>query len=153
MEMNVEQHHAFEAGVTAFKAYVEACERGSKTFSGNELRSLIDDFGELLATHMADEVVQFESLRNEFPGLDCDAIVKECAAEELKKMDVSAVALFLIVHHDITYEGGAHAGFPPIPWPAMLVMKYWLYRKYSDAWEFAACDRHMKPRELKFVKD
>jgi hypothetical protein len=63
MAANVEQHHAFHAGLEALVAYVQDCEAGKQKYSGDRIVALIDDFGEILAGHLADEITFFLGLK------------------------------------------------------------------------------------------
>lgn len=54
MEKNVEQYHSFEQGRRAFGDYVQDCSKGVKQFNRQEVVTLIDSFGEGIATHPYD---------------------------------------------------------------------------------------------------
>jgi hemerythrin-like domain-containing protein len=63
MAANVEQHHAFRAGLDAFVAYVKDCEAGKQTYDGDKIVALIDAFGKILSDHLADEIPTILDLR------------------------------------------------------------------------------------------
>lgn len=56
MDVNVEQHHLFEGGVQIMSQYIRNCLDGKEAYDGKKLVSLIDDFGHILAGHLADEI-------------------------------------------------------------------------------------------------
>ncbi|CZR62061.1 uncharacterized protein PAC_11958 [Phialocephala subalpina] len=55
MEENVEQHHAFLPGLSAYKQYLTTCSTKPET-SGYQLVSIIDSFAPTLFTHLTDEI-------------------------------------------------------------------------------------------------
>jgi hemerythrin-like domain-containing protein len=54
MEGNVEQHNAFEPGLKALGEY--ATSTSVEEYDGKKVQSIIDDFGHILSTHLADEI-------------------------------------------------------------------------------------------------
>ena len=62
MEKNIEEHYAFEPGVSAFEAYVVAVKDGKEKYDGAKIVALIDVFGSILAKHLVDEIDTFEEL-------------------------------------------------------------------------------------------
>lgn len=54
MEGNVEQHHLFEPGLEALGKY--ATSTSIEDYDGKKVQEIIDDFGEILTTHLADEI-------------------------------------------------------------------------------------------------
>ncbi len=52
----MEQHHGFGPGVEAYDDYVKAVRQGKESFDGKKVRSIIDEFGELLTEHLTDEI-------------------------------------------------------------------------------------------------
>jgi hemerythrin-like domain-containing protein len=70
MEKNIEQHHAFAPGMKRFDEYVTALRAGTEKFDGAKVRSIIDDFGEILALHLKEEIEAFEELERFGDKLD-----------------------------------------------------------------------------------
>lgn len=62
MEANKEQHEAFEPGLKALGAYATSTK--VEDYSGKRVQELIDDFGAILATHLADEIPTLIALEN-----------------------------------------------------------------------------------------
>jgi hemerythrin-like domain-containing protein len=54
MEKNVSQHEAFHPGLEEFKKYVY--ETKIEDYDGRKLRTIIDGFGNILMTHLNDEI-------------------------------------------------------------------------------------------------
>ena len=52
------QHKQIHAGLDNFQAYLEACVGGSRELTLGELKEIMDTFGEVLWTHLAEEVEQ-----------------------------------------------------------------------------------------------
>jgi len=50
------QHKQIENGLDGFQAYLDACSSGERELRLNELKELMDGFGEVLWAHLADEV-------------------------------------------------------------------------------------------------
>jgi len=63
MEANVEQHHAFEAGLEAFVAYIRDAIAKKEKYDGKRIVALIDAFAEPLRDHLADEIPTILGLR------------------------------------------------------------------------------------------
>ncbi|OBT56243.1 hypothetical protein VE04_02410 [Pseudogymnoascus sp. 24MN13] len=56
MEVNVEQHHAFEAGIESYNTYLQSLLPTGTSFSAPKLLAIIDSFAPALTTHLADEI-------------------------------------------------------------------------------------------------
>ena len=54
MEINLEQHKAFEAGVENFNEYLRTAT--PETYDGKKLKAIIGDFGPALTVHLTDEI-------------------------------------------------------------------------------------------------
>ena len=52
------QHKEIIAGLKKFEAYIESCSSGERELRLDELKRLMDAFGDVLWTHLADEVAQ-----------------------------------------------------------------------------------------------
>ncbi|MBE3047596.1 hemerythrin domain-containing protein [Candidatus Bathyarchaeota archaeon] len=63
MEVNVEQHEAFQSGLGALEGYAAGCAAGKETYDGRKVVEIIDGFGAVLAEHLADEIPTIEGLR------------------------------------------------------------------------------------------
>ncbi|KFY88129.1 hypothetical protein V498_06901 [Pseudogymnoascus sp. VKM F-4517 (FW-2822)] len=116
MEVNVEQHHAFEAGVEAYNTYLQSLlATSTASFSGPELVSIIDSFAPALTTHLADEIPFLLSLRRYGDSLPLEKLV----TAEFNKAGRGAIRTegghMFFVNLDRGYEGGLWKDFPAIP--------------------------------------
>lgn len=80
MEINVEQHRAFEAGAEKFKEYTHSVT--PETYDGKTLKEIIGDFGPALTKHLTAEI---ESL------LALDKFGGDKLAEAWHKLDKKAI--------------------------------------------------------------
>jgi hemerythrin-like domain-containing protein len=77
MEGNVEQHHEFEPGLAAMLKF--AVETSVEDYDAGKLRAVIDGFGDILQTHLTEEIDTLLALQK----YDSDAL-KACWAETHK---------------------------------------------------------------------
>ncbi|KAI9667986.1 MAG: hypothetical protein M1821_000806 [Bathelium mastoideum] len=77
LNSNVEQHHAFSAGLHELKDY--AVTTNASAYSGAKLQSIINAFSTELETHLHEEITSLLSLRP-FDGKALLKIYKECEA-------------------------------------------------------------------------
>jgi hemerythrin-like domain-containing protein len=54
METNIAQHHAFEVGLKKFQEYIYAAT--FETYDGKVVKAMVQEFGGILAVHLADEI-------------------------------------------------------------------------------------------------
>ncbi|KAH7162010.1 hemerythrin HHE cation binding domain-containing protein [Dactylonectria estremocensis] len=150
MEINVSQHHEFHDGLEAFKTYFGACAAEKEKFDGNKVIEIIDGFGKALTTHLADEIPTLLQLR-EYGMSKMGGLEKRFGEEGEKNMKVLGLVAGLpcgFGNHDVQYESGRWAKWPPAPWIVHFLARnvtFWVHR---DWWKFAACDRHGMMRPL-----
>ena len=61
-ELELLTHHKLiHRGLEQLEAFLERCKIGESDFSMGEMKSLMDDFGEVLWTHLDAEVKQLEA--------------------------------------------------------------------------------------------
>ncbi|GKT64227.1 hemerythrin HHE cation binding domain-containing protein [Colletotrichum tofieldiae] len=149
MDCNVSQHKEFHDGLEAFKTYVDACVSGKEKFDGPKLVTLIDGFGEVLTKHLGDEIPSILGLK--LFGIEKMAPLEQKFAEEGEK-SMKALGLikglpFCFSNHDVAFEGGLWASWPPAPPVVKLLCQHITYRLHTNWWKFAACDRkgNLKP--------
>lgn len=70
------QHKQIHAGLDKLQAYLESCSHGERDLRLSELKELLDTFGEVLWSHLADEVEQ----------LGAKNMRKYWTIDEMKKM-------------------------------------------------------------------
>ncbi|KAL7275243.1 hypothetical protein RUND412_001831 [Rhizina undulata] len=154
MQSNVEQHKLFATGLAEFDAYLKSILKSPESFSGARLNGIIDEFGPSLSQHLTDEIPTILNLREY--GKE-KVPIKKISADEAKHSmggaDKKRVLALFVMNLDLTFEGGIHKSFPPVPWIAWVMLKWvftWPNRKY---WKFSSCDRHGNPRELYAAKE
>ncbi|OLN85425.1 hypothetical protein CCHL11_07994 [Colletotrichum chlorophyti] len=149
MECNVSQHQEFHDGLGNFKAHVDACIAGKEKYDGAKLVTLIDGFGEVLTKHLGDEISSLLELRKF--GMEKMGELEKRFGEEGEK-NMQALGLisglpFCFSNHDVGYEDGRWASWPPAPRVLVLLVRHVTYRLHQRRWKFAACDNmgNMKP--------
>jgi len=70
------QHKQIHAGLDKFEAYLEACRSGEKELRLDELKALMDSFGDVLWAHLEDEV----------KALGADNMRRYWTLQEMKRM-------------------------------------------------------------------
>ena len=73
LEVNIEQHHAFEKGAEEFRKYVSTVT--VEDFDGAEVRRLVDGFVGVLNQHLHDEIESLIKM-DEFGGKDGELLTK-----------------------------------------------------------------------------
>ncbi|KAI0476618.1 hemerythrin HHE cation binding domain-containing protein [Xylariaceae sp. FL0804] len=149
MRENHEQHEAFQAGLAEYVAYVRRCQADHAAYDAAELVRLIDGFGPVLQKHLEDEIPSFVALRKHDDKLkgffkQLQALADKTAME----VGLFAGGVFVMANHDVEYEGGLHASFPPIPGAVAWGMRNMAWWVHSDWWAFAPCDGSGKMRPL-----
>jgi hemerythrin-like domain-containing protein len=84
---NLEQHHAFEPRIARLEAYGR--ETKVESYSGERVRELVQDLGDVLREHLADEIPTMVALEK-FPSEGIMKIFKKCekAAFEYPKLSL-----------------------------------------------------------------
>jgi hypothetical protein len=148
MDANVEQHHAFEKGVSKFETYICACLNGTEKYNGIKVTEIVDEFGLILREHLADEIPTLLGLRRFGDKLACLKQMFEKEGEKhMKEVGMFSGAVWCLAVHDFGYENGIHRNFPPAPGIILWVLRNLAWWLHSDWWKFAPCDRQgeLKP--------
>ena len=85
MEKNVEQHAAFGKGMGEYDEYVKACQEGREKFDGEKVRNIVGEFGEMLTSHLTDEIgtlLSLEEHNHKIDWPDCNKKVQKKAVAE-----------------------------------------------------------------------
>lgn len=148
MDSNIDQHKAFHSGLEAFRDYLVSLHGKEREFAGEKLVMIMDSFKEPLAQHLDDEIPTLLSLAKYGDKVDLLPILKEEAEKAMGNVSkVGPLPLFLL-NHDVTYENGLHANFPPIPKPIKLLLTH-VYTCWNWGWwKFASCDVNGRPKPL-----
>jgi hemerythrin-like domain-containing protein len=59
MDHNVEQHHAFMAGLDDLEAYLKGVQSGTETYNGTTIIQKLDSFADTLVEHLRDVCISF----------------------------------------------------------------------------------------------
>ncbi|KAF6802232.1 WD repeat-containing protein [Colletotrichum sojae] len=148
MEANVAQHKEFHEGLDGFKAYADACASGKEKLDGGKVVGLIDGFGEVLTKHLREEIASLLELRKF--GTEQMAELEEKFGEDgeksMKELGLVKGLPFCFANHDVGYEDGRWASWPPAPSIVKLICRHVTYHLHAKCWRFAACDRMGKLR-------
>jgi hemerythrin-like domain-containing protein len=150
LQHNVDQHHAFSAGLTTLREYATATT--SDTYSGPKIREIIDSFAEAFRTHLVDEIDTLWAMDSVPAGTPESAkllsIYQDCEAEA-GKQDKSVVPPMVLGLCDRTFQGGN--SWPKMPTGSAWIVHYVFGRKHRGAWKFLPCDTFRNPRPLRFL--
>lgn len=149
MEVNVAQHEAFHDGLVKFEDYLLSFltnQRPLAQFSGRELRAIIDSFASALDQHLHEEIDTLLSLSEFGDRLDLEGISAMEAKKVMAGLSMTSCMPSFLLNHDVTYEGGMHASFPPMPKPVKWVLMHILTMWHWKWWKFASCDTYGVPK-------
>ncbi len=62
MDVNVQQHQAFEKGIEGFTMYLNSVKEGKEKYEGAKLRAIIDSFMPRLHEHLVAEITNLRGL-------------------------------------------------------------------------------------------
>ncbi|RKL31416.1 hypothetical protein BFJ72_g11050 [Fusarium proliferatum] len=156
MDANIEEHHLFHEGLDRFTTYIEKVRKGNQDLDGSKVREIIDSFMPSLTTHLHNEIDTLVGLEKYADKCDWGAWFEKTGAEigsnAMKKAshrnEILPLALIL---HDKDFEGGIWADFPPLPWIALVAIRWLFVRTHQDWWRFAGCDSSSNRQDLPFA--
>ncbi len=64
MDVNIQQHQAFEKGIEAFTTYLNSVKEGKEKYEGAKLRAIIDSFMPQLHEHLVAEIANLRGSRS-----------------------------------------------------------------------------------------
>ncbi|KAI1064916.1 hypothetical protein NW752_005896 [Fusarium irregulare] len=156
MDANIEEHHLFHTGLDKFREYVDKLRKEEEELDGEKLKGIIDSFMPVLRTHLENEIDTLVGLEKYADKCDWGAwfqkVAQDLGAQGMKsashRNEILPLAMIL---HDKTFEGGIWGDFPPLPWIAMVAIRWLFVRTHQDWWRFAGCDSTSMPQELPFA--
>lgn len=152
MQRNIEQHHSFHEAIQNYDAYIRACLDSSEAYDGVKLIKLIDAFGYELATHLSDEISTILSLAKHGDKMaQFEKKFEEWSNKDTAQLSVPGTLTWGFFNHDKQYENGLWKAWPPVPFPAVFLIRWIAYWVHSDWWRFASCDRYGNPKEELFA--
>ncbi|PTB45936.1 uncharacterized protein TrAFT101_004579 [Trichoderma asperellum] len=153
MDVNIQQHHAFEEGVNEYAAYLKNAENGEEKYDGTKLKNIVDSFMPVLRQHLQDEILTLKDFDKYKEKTDWAKWTKDTIAKVVKKTQTSdgmVVELPFVVHnHEVKFE--QIGSWPPVPSLVFFVLKFLYFGKNSDWWQFAPCDKNGKARDLPYA--
>lgn len=153
MDVNVQQHEAFHGGLAEFASYLESLLKGDvRQFSGTKLRSILDSFAPALNQHLHDEIPTLLGLAKYGDKLDLKGLMENEAEQVMRGLSKTKVMPVFLLNHDVGYEGGIHASFPPIPAPVKWVFMHVFTLFHYSWWKYASCDFSGNLKVLKSEK-
>lgn len=87
MEKNVDQHHLFGPGLTAFDDYIKSCRAGETRFDGTKVQTIIDSFASIFIEHLNDEIPTLLALEKYEEKIDWKAFEAVVLEKAVKKGD------------------------------------------------------------------
>lgn len=103
MDVNIQQHHAFEEGVNEYAAYLKNAENGEEKYDGTKLKNIVDSFMPVLRQHLQDEILTLKDFDKYKEKTDWAKWTKDTIAKVVKKTQTSdgMVSLPFIVDHPL----------------------------------------------------
>ncbi|KAF2170836.1 hypothetical protein M409DRAFT_18809 [Zasmidium cellare ATCC 36951] len=156
MSANVKQHEAFEHPFKVWGSHLfEMLESGTtSSFNASKFRDQIDAFAVPLQTHLVDEIVTLERL-DQYPNCDILALGKRMEEEAVKHMEISELRdnlPVLLLNHDITFENGAHATWPPLPSLMGFAIRRLATFWHPGYWKYTTYSASQSPRDFEAAK-
>ncbi|KAL7933071.1 hypothetical protein V8C35DRAFT_304853 [Trichoderma chlorosporum] len=153
MDVNVQQHHAFEEGLNEYITYLKNAEIDQERYDGETLKNIIDSFMPTLRQHLQDEILTLKAFDKYKDKTDWAKWTKDTAAKVVKATqtaDGMVVTLpFMVYNHEVAYE--QVGSWPSIPALVFFILKIVYFGKNSDWWQFASCDKSGKARDLPYA--
>ncbi|KAH8680945.1 hemerythrin HHE cation binding domain-containing protein [Xylariales sp. PMI_506] len=155
MAGNIEQHHAFHGGLNKYEAYLAAVKSGSEKYDGQKFKAIMDSFVSTLHEHLVQEIPTLLGLKQYSDKVDWKGYWEKKSAEIVKRESSSPEAPsiilpFILSCHDPTFENGIVA-WPPFPWIAKMIFRYWFIPQHKKWWRFGPVDASGRPREIPFA--
>ncbi|RYO96762.1 hypothetical protein DL763_003038 [Monosporascus cannonballus] len=147
MEVNAQQHNAFQSGLEAFIAYLRQCLAREAQFDGKYLVRILDGFAQVMCERLADEITTFVDFRNRGEKLKGYHARLVAEAQKVQQLGLLDDVMFMMANHDVDFEDGIH-DFPPVPAVIAWGQRNIVWWAHYDWWAFAPCDRSGKMRPL-----
>ncbi|KAF2437922.1 hypothetical protein P171DRAFT_372699 [Karstenula rhodostoma CBS 690.94] len=144
------EHEAFLAGLTRFGEYLNTLGE-PYDFDGEELQKIMQSFQEPFNYHFHHEIetiASFADLPEAHKAEDAAAVFKAWGKKTVSKAGTADVVPFFLLNHDVTYEEGMWASWPPMPAPVRWGLVNLAGAWHWAWWKFASCDAGGRPREL-----
>ncbi|KAF2749666.1 hypothetical protein M011DRAFT_475018 [Sporormia fimetaria CBS 119925] len=151
MDANISQHADFHSGFEAFGKWLQELKNGREIYDGDKCVRLLDAFIGPLSSHLNDEISTILQLSKYGDLLDLRKLGKAEGDKVMGTLNKTTQLPVFFLNHDLTYENGLHASFPPIPGVVTWVLREGFARWNASWWQFATCGFDGRPRELPFL--
>ncbi|RKU43491.1 hypothetical protein DL546_003705 [Coniochaeta pulveracea] len=150
-----QEHEAFLAGLAEYNTYLTTLP-SPLSFSGTELKRIMDSFHKPFEDHFHSEISTIAALADHpnapKPGSSGEtaakAVFKTWGKSTVTKAGMTDVAPFFLLNLDRTAEEGMWSSWPPMPaaikWGLINLAGAWR----AGQWKFASCDAAGQPRAL-----
>ncbi|KAK0388512.1 hypothetical protein NLU13_4755 [Sarocladium strictum] len=152
------EHRDFDAGLEKYEAYLKAVLEGREEFDGTKLKGIVDEVMPIVHGHLVREIDVLLGLSRYEGSVDWmpifEEVVGNSASRDMKQSWYRTDLFPLVLHlHDKSFEDGAFANFPPVPWIVLLGIRWIFCRTRASWWRFAGCDGNSMPQELPFAEE
>lgn len=142
------RHEVFHEGLENFAAYLRPLLSNASNFEGQRLIDIMDTFGDALFTHLNDEIPTLLALEKYADKVDLIKMMDEDGEKVMGSLSKVGALPFFFLNHDLTFEDGLWAEFPPAPKPLKWALCH-VFTKYNQKWwKFASCDTYGRPKAL-----
>lgn len=143
MDTNIDEHKAFHEGLLRMKTY--ATTTAAAAYKSEDLVGIMDGVMPSLVHHLRSEIESILAMQK----YDSAKILQ--ALRDGSKAAVASVTMdeqlpFLFSCNDVTFEGGKHSYFPPVPVVLTFAVNWWFAWKHRGAWRFSPCDMYGRPK-------
>jgi hypothetical protein len=150
MKANTEEHAAFHTGLDALGEYVTATT--PEAYRAEQLVALLDELAPPLVAHLTHEIDTMLLMRA-YDSAQVEEGTRRAGEHSVSHATKDEQLPFIFGCNDVTFEGGKHKSFPPIPYVVNLLTAWWFSRKYSGAWRFLPSDLYGRPKKPVFGPD
>ncbi|KAK7188445.1 hypothetical protein DPSP01_004637 [Paraphaeosphaeria sporulosa] len=144
------EHEAFLPGLARFASYLATLGE-PYDFDGGELVRIMETFQRPFCQHFHAEIktiAAFADLPEASRAEEAAAVFKAWGKKTVSKAGTTDVVPFFLLNHDVTYEEGMWAAWPPMPAPVRWGLVNLAGAWHWAWWKFASCDAGGRPRDL-----
>lgn len=140
----VGQHDGFRNELEAFGEYVVQAMKGEVQYSGAKMKHLIDQFGNNLHEHLAEEILDLAALKSHISGQDMVTITEDIEKDEIKGLKLTEDAP---IAQALMRTGPGNEQYAiKLPTVARYLTIYVFWWKHADSWRFLPCDHYGVPK-------
>ncbi|KAF8756388.1 Hemerythrin HHE cation binding domain [Rhizoctonia solani] len=144
MDGNITQHAEFMPKFNEWSGLCKSIVAKETTYNAAEFLNPLRASMDTLHPHFVDEIATLESsvLKKHFSEAELRELEKRIAA---KVYDQSSIwnAPLIVVNTDLDFN----SWFPPVPAPAMFVLRHVVMNFMGDMWKYGQCDKYMRLKD------